>query len=125
MRQQWTFLEAVSAAASASDATIARNSFNTKFGSGYPGDGVTKQWLKDHLDPVFGFPSLVRFSWKTTSNMLAAESALPVRFAADEDDDDVDVAVLEARRDRETKLWRERHRFFAEADISLVAENKF
>lgn len=33
------------------------------FGSGYPGDAVTKAWLAAHVDPVFGFPSLVRFSW--------------------------------------------------------------
>jgi hypothetical protein len=28
-------------------------------------DPGTKQWLKDHKHPVFGFPSLVRFSWGT------------------------------------------------------------
>ncbi|KAL3652007.1 hypothetical protein CASFOL_001688 [Castilleja foliolosa] len=35
------------------------------FGSGYPGDPQTKAWLKDHQHPVFGFPTLVRFSWGT------------------------------------------------------------
>ncbi|GFQ06877.1 ribonuclease h2 subunit a [Phtheirospermum japonicum] len=34
------------------------------FGSGYPGDPQTKAWLKDHQHPVFGFPTLVRFSWE-------------------------------------------------------------
>jgi ribonuclease H2 subunit A len=29
-------------------------------GSGYPGDAVTKAWLADRLDPVFGFPPDVR-----------------------------------------------------------------
>ncbi|XP_026440140.1 ribonuclease H2 subunit A-like isoform X2 [Papaver somniferum] len=38
---------------------------NRKFGSGYPGDPETKTWLKDHQHPVFGFPTLVRFSWGT------------------------------------------------------------
>ncbi len=33
------------------------------FGCGYPGDKDTVSWLKRHLHPVFGFPSLVRFSW--------------------------------------------------------------
>jgi hypothetical protein len=33
----------------------------TKFGSGYPADPDTKAWLQVSIDPVFGFPSLVRF----------------------------------------------------------------
>jgi ribonuclease H2 subunit A len=28
-------------------------------------DPDTKQWLEDHKHPVFGFPTLVRFSWGT------------------------------------------------------------
>ncbi|PIA28207.1 hypothetical protein AQUCO_07200093v1 [Aquilegia coerulea] len=36
-----------------------------KFGSGYPGDPATKAWLDDHKHSVFGFPTLVRFSWGT------------------------------------------------------------
>lgn len=39
-------------------------------GSGYPGDEVTKKWLRDSIDPVFGFPNLVRFSWGTAKTML-------------------------------------------------------
>ncbi|RVW69808.1 Ribonuclease H2 subunit A [Vitis vinifera] len=35
------------------------------FGSGYPGDPVTKSWLQHHKHSVFGFPTLVRFSWGT------------------------------------------------------------
>ncbi|KAF5948117.1 hypothetical protein HYC85_014074 [Camellia sinensis] len=35
------------------------------FGSGYPGDPETKSWLEDHQHSVFGFPTLVRFSWGT------------------------------------------------------------
>lgn len=40
------------------------------FGCGYPGDALSKQWLRDELDPVFGFPQLVRFSWSTSKNLL-------------------------------------------------------
>ena len=40
------------------------------FGSGYPGDPVTVAWLKDHLDPLFGYPSIVRFSWSTCERLL-------------------------------------------------------
>ncbi|KAL6327923.1 hypothetical protein AAG906_027334 [Vitis piasezkii] len=35
------------------------------FGSGYPGDPETKSWLQHHKHSVFGFPTLVRFSWAT------------------------------------------------------------
>lgn len=62
------------------------------FGSGYPGgksldfltfvlflswtltfemfflDPETKSWLNDHKHSVFGFPSLVRFSWGTCTS---------------------------------------------------------
>ena len=29
-----------------------------QFGSGYPGDPTTKKWLRDHFDPIFGFPGM-------------------------------------------------------------------
>ncbi|KAJ8466258.1 hypothetical protein OPV22_028810 [Ensete ventricosum] len=35
------------------------------FGSGYPGDPETKAWLNHHKHMVFGFPTIVRFSWGT------------------------------------------------------------
>jgi len=44
--------------------------FKGEMGSGYPADEVTKQWLKDNCDPVFGFPDLTRFSWGTTKTIL-------------------------------------------------------
>lgn len=40
-----------------------------------PADPVTKQWLDSHMDPVFGFPSLVRFSWQTADRMLEDRAA--------------------------------------------------
>lgn len=45
------------------------------FGSGYPGDPKTKQWLQHNLDPVFGFPDFVRFSWSTTKKILDSSCA--------------------------------------------------
>lgn len=50
-----------------------------EFGSGYPGDPVTKQFLRNNIDPVFGFPRLVRFSWSTAENLLI-EHAFPMTF---------------------------------------------
>lgn len=39
-------------------------------GSGYPGDPKTVRYLKETLDPVFGWARLVRFSWATAKSML-------------------------------------------------------
>ena len=55
------------------------------WGSGYPGDAQTKKWLVDNCDHLFGFPTVVRFSWKTTSNILE-ERGIPVGWG-DEDED--------------------------------------
>ncbi len=43
---------------------------DSEFGCGYPGDPLTKQWLRRNVDSVFAFPTLVRFSWKTCFSML-------------------------------------------------------
>jgi hypothetical protein len=40
------------------------------YGSGYPGDPKTKEFLNLYLDPVFGFVKLVRFSWSTAFNII-------------------------------------------------------
>lgn len=49
------------------------------FGSGYPGDPVTKRFLTENIDLLFGFPRLVRFSWSTAENALA-DKAYEVEF---------------------------------------------
>lgn len=33
-------------------------------------DPKTKAWLLKYLDPVFGFPQFVRFSWSTAQTLL-------------------------------------------------------
>jgi ribonuclease H2 subunit A len=47
-----------------------KGSHSKDFGSGYPGDPKTKQWIRKALDKVFGFPTLVRYSWKTATKLL-------------------------------------------------------
>jgi len=61
--------------------------FNTVFGSGYPADPITKKWLKASVDPVFGYPSIIRFSWKTCKSLLDS-NAVPVTWRGDDEDDD-------------------------------------
>ncbi|KAI0926112.1 hypothetical protein AcV5_008660 [Taiwanofungus camphoratus] len=39
-------------------------------GSGYPSDPKTQAWIKNSLEPTFGYPSLVRFSWTTIKVVL-------------------------------------------------------
>lgn len=58
-----------------------------EFGSGYPGDPVTKRFLRDNVDTVFGFPRLVRFSWSTAENLLE-ELAFPMSFDDTEEAND-------------------------------------
>ncbi|TDL16573.1 ribonuclease HII [Rickenella mellea] len=45
-----------------------------ELGSGYPSDPKTQAWLKQSVDPTFGFPSIVRFSWTTVKVALEKEA---------------------------------------------------
>eukprot|EP01018_Ginkgo_biloba_P013075 Gb_25234 [translate_table: standard] len=66
------------------DETVSDISRN--FGSGYPGDPETKAWLNDHKHAVFGFPTLVRFSWGTCKSYI--DDGVKVIWEADEVDED-------------------------------------
>lgn len=48
-------------------------------GSGYPGDPETKKWIRANVQPFFGYPDLVRFSWETCKTILA-ESATKIEW---------------------------------------------
>lgn len=43
------------------------------WGSGYPGDARAITWLKDNMDPLFGWGNECRFSWRTAKDMLEAK----------------------------------------------------
>ncbi|KAL0216939.1 hypothetical protein RCL1_007422 [Eukaryota sp. TZLM3-RCL] len=43
---------------------------NDILGSGYPADPITCKWLRDNMDPVFGWPDVVRFGWATATDLL-------------------------------------------------------
>lgn len=44
--------------------------FSLETGSGYPSDPKCKAWMEGNVDSIFGYPSLVRFSWGTTRTVL-------------------------------------------------------
>jgi ribonuclease H2 subunit A len=43
---------------------------NYDYGSGYPGDPKTKDFLRKVFDKMFGFPTFIRFSWSTASTII-------------------------------------------------------
>jgi len=110
-----------------------------KFGSGYPSDPLTKTWLRKNMDPVFGFPSVVRFSWKTTSNILQ-NAAVDVIWSKTDLDEFYGMQGFKSSRKRaqleekETKgrdcpfikfphrkpSKQDRYRFFSERSMELV-----
>lgn len=59
------------------------------WGSGYPGDAVTKNFLMNSLDQVFGFPALVRFSWSTAEKILE-EKCVSAAWRDDEEEEKKD-----------------------------------
>ncbi|OLY77599.1 Ribonuclease H2 subunit A [Smittium mucronatum] len=56
--KNWKFLETPS------------RDISLSYGSGYPSDPKTVSWLHSNIDKVFGYPSIVRFSWATCQKLL-------------------------------------------------------
>lgn len=57
------------------------------WGSGYPSDARCTTWLKEHMDPVFGWGSECRFSWGTAKDLLEAKgSGTKADWPADDDE---------------------------------------
>lgn len=40
-----------------------------------PPDRVTVAFLKEYMDPVFGFPEIVRWSWQTAKELFEKDGA--------------------------------------------------
>uniref|UniRef100_A0A8B9JLW6 Ribonuclease n=1 Tax=Astyanax mexicanus TaxID=7994 RepID=A0A8B9JLW6_ASTMX len=101
---------------------------DTEYGSGYPNDPKTKSWMLKYLDPVFGYPQFVRFSWSTAQTLMDSK-AVTVHW----DDDEEDGEKAAARQNNTSMLsyfgrnkpagqtqTRETHRFFTERRLQTV-----
>ncbi len=101
--------------------------FTSKWGSGYPGDPATKKFLRENLNPVFGFPSLVRFSWKTAEKILE-ERCVNVAFEEVEPEDEEHVKknpsvknyFIKAPSKFTAKAKNRRHPYFTERGLSTT-----
>ncbi|KAG0046936.1 Ribonuclease H2 subunit A [Gryganskiella cystojenkinii] len=60
------------------------NTISRLFGSGYPSDPKTVAWLKKNIDPIFGYPNIVRFSWATCKTLLET-SGTAVRWPGEDE----------------------------------------
>ena len=47
-----------------------RSGPDSGWGSGYPSDGRCISWLKENIDPIFGWGNETRFSWGTSKELL-------------------------------------------------------
>lgn len=66
------------------DASLIDNDIsNGTWGSGYPSDSKTSTWLKNNVDPVFGWGSMIRFSWQTTRDVLEKHNGVLVQWPDD------------------------------------------
>ncbi|XP_076300367.1 ribonuclease H2 subunit A [Lasioglossum baleicum] len=90
---------------------------DSEYGSGYPNDPETKKWLAGHVDPVFGFPRLVRFSWSTAEKILETQ-ALAVEWEEVEEEAKLGEQKISSffskSPARSCQSQKKRHAFFRE-----------
>ncbi len=59
------------------------------WGSGYPSDARCSSWLKQNMDPLFGWGSACRFSWGTAKDLLETKNARPkVDWPVEDEEED-------------------------------------
>ncbi|XP_032064408.1 ribonuclease H2 subunit A [Thamnophis elegans] len=92
------------------------------YGSGYPNDPKTKEWLVQNLDPIFGYPQFVRFSW-STAQLILENKAVPVHWDDAEDDPSQQSAkfLLSYFSRKVSPSKRTPHRFFYERKLETVS----
>ncbi|CAK9782406.1 ribonuclease H-like protein [Cutaneotrichosporon oleaginosum] len=74
-------------------------------GSGYPSDPRTQAFLREHVDPVFGYRGMVRFSWATVRVLLEKQGATCV-WADDDQQPSAKAYFADTDKGR-PKMWRD------------------
>ncbi|KAF1944887.1 hypothetical protein EJ02DRAFT_463736 [Clathrospora elynae] len=60
------------------------------WGSGYPSDARTTTWLKQNMDPLFGWGNETRFSWGTAKELLEGKKAdVTIDWPVEDDGNDM------------------------------------
>ncbi|XP_039283157.1 ribonuclease H2 subunit A [Nilaparvata lugens] len=93
----------------------------TNWGSGYPNDPETKKFLINNIDPVFGYPQLVRFSWSTAEKILK-EKAVEMEWESDEENDpslknNTSIRSFFGQKTSSSAPARKRHSFFSDRNL--------
>ncbi|CAD0201794.1 unnamed protein product [Chrysodeixis includens] len=95
---------------------------HTEFGSGYPGDPLTKKFIRDQIDNVFGYPMLVRFSWSTAELMLQEKAAACTFEEVDDQGSTKKPAKSISsffKQNSDDGKARKRHKFFDERYLTV------
>lgn len=93
----------------------------TEYGSGYPTDPMTKNWLSGNVDEVFGFPQLVRFSWSTAEQILESKALTVEWEETEETETPNEQKILKFFAKSPTKssnVHTKKHPFFTERYLS-------
>ncbi|XP_065570983.1 ribonuclease H2 subunit A-like isoform X2 [Artemia franciscana] len=95
-----------------------------QWGSGYPADPVTKKFLIDVLDPVFGFPQIVRFSWQTAQTIIK-DKCVAIQWEKEEETVESTPSVKNFFLKRPAPgtsngAPKKRHRFFTERSLEFL-----
>ncbi|CEP24562.1 K00627 pyruvate dehydrogenase E2 component (dihydrolipoamide acetyltransferase) [Cyberlindnera jadinii] len=67
---------------------------DVQWGSGYPSDPKTKKWLVEDVDKLFGWGSVVRFSWGTAKEALIGQNCYKLEWEEDNTKFDYDVTKM-------------------------------
>lgn len=93
----------------------------SEYGSGYPNDPATKKWLTANVDPVFGFPQIVRFSWSTAEKILET-NALAVDWEEipeeEESPGSQKISKFFSKVNSRNEVNVEKHKFFVDRCLS-------
>eukprot|EP01126_Amoeba_proteus_P043036 TRINITY_DN4699_c0_g1_i12.p1 TRINITY_DN4699_c0_g1~~TRINITY_DN4699_c0_g1_i12.p1 ORF type:complete len:235 (+),score=54.56 TRINITY_DN4699_c0_g1_i12:1080-1784(+) len=86
------------------------------YGTGYLADARSLKWMERNYDQVFGFPSMVRFSFIPAQRAMDKCSSVKwSKYAKDNEEEEV--------RDRQGHLnFSSRYRYFTQAELDIVQD---